>query len=450
MSDTAKMIDDAATQATPPPNPLAREGAYDFAAAAVDVDVEKKLRDSARNVNFPGFRPGRVPLKVLWQRYGEGYLVDLLVAKTAERFEEEVKKGRQEQAAANLDVDPELIAKDGVYHVKFYYEILPAVAPPNLDGREVRRGVLEVGDKEIDAMIVRLQHQYGHYHAVTRPAQQNDRLKVSYESVVDEKVVEDGKDYYWILGSPTLNPEVTQKLLGTVVGDAPEVKLIYPEDYPAEERRGQTMCLKITVQEITELHPCELSDEFFARCGVNEGGEEAFRAEVGTYLRREVSARLESGIKTQALGVLREATPPFPLPLGMVQAEAQVIYRQMTAEAKKSGAPLPTDVRHNIYLEAARRTTMGLIMAEWIKREKVTVTDEEIAAAIQNMSKSYEDPAQFLSQVRDNRHFTEQMRLSLFESKTAKWTLERVKVVDEPLTVEQFFGEDSLIGETHE
>ncbi|MGI9348109.1 MAG: hypothetical protein ACR2PV_08990, partial [Gammaproteobacteria bacterium] len=145
-----------------------------------------------------------------------------------------------------------------------------------------------------------------------------------------------------------------------------------------------------------------------------------------------------------------EATPPFPLPRGMVQTEAQVIYRQMTAEAKKSGAPLPTDVHHNIYLEAARRTTMGLIMAEWIKREKMTVSDQEIAAATENMAQSYGDPAQFLSQVRDNRHFTEQMRLSLFESKTAKWTLERVKVVDEPLTVEQFFGEDSLLGEQHE
>jgi trigger factor len=325
--------------------------------------------------------------------------------------------------------------------VDCHYEAFPTIEAPTLDGRELRQGVLEIGEPEINQMIERLRRDAGHYHVVERAAQKNDQLQVNLQVWHDDELVGENAKRQWILGSPMLHGEITTTLSGIVKGETRDIRIKHDDNHPNEKMRGIEERLTVTVEEISELHMPEQNEEFFSRFGVTEGGEEAFRQLVDTRLHSEVKQRLNDYGREQTMNLLIQATPKFALPQSLVRAEMSNMYQQLQQNVKKQNLPIPPDALQNIYMQATRRVTLGLIMAEWQRRENQQVTEEEVNAILEEMADTYEDSQTFKTHAQQNARFMEGLRLSALEKKAVQWIQDRVTVVEEPLTLGQLLGD---------
>lgn len=431
-----KTMSEAPTPAVADNNSLARHKIYTFATGDIDPLVSERLGRMSKTARINGFRPGHVPLRVMRQRWGGQCLSEILTEKANVRFAEEAAQQTGERPATAPQLAP-ITAGEGDYQVECRYEILPDIGAPDFSKQELRRPVLQVGEAEIDEMINRLRRDAGHYHEVARAARADDSVRVDFRALRGDEVAEEGKDRRWILDSPMLSREVSDGLLGAAAGDTREINIKHAEDHPDESSRGSEVQLQVKVHAVAELHQPELNEEFFARFGVAEGGEAAFRKMVGERLRNEVSERLRQSMHAQAMRALVVATPKFDLPRSLLQMEATSMYRQLRRDAQQRGLPEVSAQAAQVYAEAAQRVTLGLIIAQWQRREKVEVKAEEITARLDFHAENYQDPQAFKTQARKNERTMHALRLEVIEHKAAEWVLSKVTVADEPLTLSQ-------------
>ncbi|MGU9952167.1 MAG: trigger factor [Gammaproteobacteria bacterium WSBS_2016_MAG_OTU1] len=421
----------------PPKNPLAREVIYIFAAAEVDAAVDKQLMQIGKTARINGFRPGHVPMRVMRQRWGGQCRNDVLAEKSGERFNAEAPK-MTERPAVQPQFAPAVSDKDDEYRVMCRYEVMPEIAAPDLESQEILRPLLEVGEQQVDEMIEKLRRDSGHYHEVSRAAREEDSLQVDFEAFQGDELAESGKDRRWILDSPMLNGELAKQLIGAASGDSRTVTIKHPDTHPEESMRGVEVRMEIKINTVAELHLPELNDEFFARFGIAEGGESAFRVKVSEQLKTEVTRRLQQSMHTQSMNALIAATPKFDLPYSLVQSEAVTMYQRLQEEARQNGMPeVSADVAPHIYSEASRRVALGLIIAKWQERENPQISEAEIHARLDELAADRDDGPAFKEKMQKNDQAMRALQLAAIEERVVKWVCERAKITDNPLTLSQ-------------
>ena len=447
----------AASPASPPPNPLARIKTYAFAAAEVQAEVDAKLIQIGKGARVKGFRPGHVPLRTARQRWGGQCLRETLAEKAHERFAEEAAAMEEQPATAPRYAPAAVAEGGGLYQVECHYEAMPAIAEPDFSAQEIRRPTLEVGEKEVDEMIQKLRRDSGRYLETDREARSDDRLLVDFEAYRGDELLESGKDRQWILDSPLLHGEVSKQLQGARAGDVRTAMIKQPDDHPEESLRGAEVRTEIKVKSVSELQLPPLNQEFFAQFNLGGGADSdsnsdsdskteqeglaAFREEVRGRLQSEVERRLRRSMHLQAMGALLKATPPFDLPREMVQMEAAGMYQKLQEEAKAHGLPgVSAEAVPRVYSEAARRVALGLIIGRWREREKPEIADAEMDAQLDSIAADYEDAAAFKARMKQDERAMGALRLSLLEEKAAKWAQSQTKIVDEPLTLTQLLS----------
>lgn len=419
-------------------NPLARSVVFDFSSAEIDRLVDQKLAHIGKTAKINGFRPGKIPLGIVRQRWGNGCRNEVLAEKANARFWEEAPN-MAEKPAARPYLLPAASGADN-YRVECHYEVLPEVAAPDFSEQKITRPVLEVGDAEIDEMITRLRKDAGEYQETARAARAEDCLLVDFGAYHGEELAEEGKDRKWILDSPMLNGEISRQLAGAAAGETRTIKFTHPDTHPEESLRGVEVRLEVAVKTVSELVLPELNEEFFARFGAADGN--AFREKVGAQLKSEVERRLRQSMHAAAMNALLAATPQFPLPRTLVQAEAEAMHRQMAEEAARRGLPQTAAQRTpQIYAEAARRVALGLIIARWREAEKPEITDEEINQRLDEISSSYENPQAFAARARADERAMQALRLELMERRAAEWVCKTAQTAEEKTTLAQLLGE---------
>ena len=418
-------------------NPLARNITYAFPAAEIDRLVNERLARIGKTARINGFRPGRVPLSIIRQRWGGGCLNEILAEKAGARFVEE-SPNMPEKPAARPYLAPSPLPSTEGYRVECRYEVLPEIAAPDFSGHTVARPVLEVGEAEIDEMITRLQKDAGQYRETARAARAEDRVLVDFQAFHGEELAEEGKDRAWTLDSPMLNGEISRRLAGVSAGESRTITFKHPESHPEESLRGTEVRLEVSVKTVSELELPKLDGEFFARFGVSEGGESAFRKKVGGRLKSEVSRRLQESMHARAMNALIAATPEFPLPRALVQMEAEAMYRRISADAGRRG--LPAAARAPLYAEAARRVALGLIIGRWRETEKPEITDDEINARLAEIAAGYENPEAFAARARGDENTMHALRLELLERRAAEWVCQSAKAGEEKITLSRLLN----------
>lgn len=416
-------------------------------ATEVDKQVDADLQKRGRTANLKGFRPGKVPLKVLRGYFGGEARKRVLIDMAGQRFQGEMENAQERLAASPNIVPTATVAVDGEYHVSCHYEVLPDIEKADFSGRKLKVPNFQVGDAEVEEMIEILRERRGNYIDSKQAAAEGDLLTIDYKAYLegenDGEPIDAKEGRRFKLETPSLAPDMDAALRGVVVGDRREVKTTHPDDHPDERFRGKTLRTEVAVVAVQTLEKAALNDAFYSDMGVADGGLDAFKQMVKEHLSRESEVRLRNLLHQRAMSVLIDATPVFAAPQSLLYNETVGLWRQAQQQQKQMGME---SVAHSIqpemfFAEAQRRVVLGLIMAEWQRREQPQVGEAEVEARVADVAAAYEEPEQKKAQIRADARQMESVRLSVLEDKVVEWVRSHAENEEETLTLRQLLSD---------
>ena len=409
----------------------------------VDRQVDDRLKKLARNVKMAGFRPGKVPMKMVVQQYGPQVRSEVLGDAVQKAFTEAVKEAKLKVAGY-----PKIEKKDGAadapaFEFSATFEIYPEVKLGDVSGTTIERPQLVVDDAAVERTLEILCKQRVSYVAADRASQVGDRLTLDFEGRIDGEVFQGGKaaGFAFLLGEKRMLPEFEANALGLKAGESKTFEVKFPEDYHGKDVAGKTATFSIEVKKVEAPKLPELDADFARQLGVADGDLAKMRAEVRTNVEREVKKRVEARLKAQALQALLDAVP-MELPKSLVQMEHQRLVEQAVAELQAKGMKieqLPFDPQA-FEASAKRRVALGLIIGELARSEKLQPKPAEVRALIEAESQSYEHPAEVVKWFYMQPQRLSEMESLALESNVVSWVLSKAKVEDKVVPFDELMG----------
>jgi trigger factor len=419
---------------------LERRVSVTLPAADIERQVESKLKQLARNVRMPGFRPGKVPMKIVAQTYGPQVRSEVLSESVQKAFSDAVK----ELKVAGY---PRFEKKDGsaadALEFTATFEVYPEVKVGDLSSAKVERPQVTVDDAAVDKTIEILRKQRTRFVPVTRGAQDGDRLTVDFEGKIDGQVFQGGSatDFVFGLDDGRMLPEFNAAARGLAAGEAKTFALKFPDDYHGKDVAGKTASFEIKVKKVEEPQLPPLDAEFARALGVADGDLDKMRGEIRTNVERETSKRVEARVKAQALQTLLEATP-IELPKSLIQMEVQSLLERAAADLQARGlkpGQIPLDPAA-FEATAKRRVALGLIIGELARAESLQPKPAEVRAVVEQEAQTYESPAEVVKWFYMQPQRLSEMEGVALEANVVKWVLSKAKVEDKPMPFDDLMG----------
>ena len=407
-------------------------------AARVEQLFKDRLTQFSRTARLKGFRPGKVPLKVVEQQFGAQLREEVVSELVRSSFAEAVSQEKLEPVGGpRIETLTAPTGEELRYAAVF--EVYPTVLLAGLDGLAVTRPEAEVTSADVDAMLDNLRRQRVTYRAVERPAGATDRVKIDFEGKIDGVAFDGGKadNAEVVLGAGRMLPDFEKGLDGVTVGSTTTFPVTFPVDYGQPALAGKTAEFTATVHEVAEEVLPEINDEFCLAFGVAEGGVEQLRREVEDNMRRELESTIKGRLKNQLFeGVL--AANPIEVPQSALESQIQRLQvdwlRRMgvTPEQIKEAPP-----REPFEATARRRVALGILIDEIAKAEKMTPDARKVEEHIETAAIGYPDPEDAARQIRDNAQLMSQVHSSVIEEQVAEWLLARATVTGAPATFKE-------------
>jgi len=411
-------------------------------ASEIDKEVSARLARLARTVRMPGFRQGKVPMKMVAATYGAQIQAEVLNDKIGAAFNDAVT-GNKLRVAGAPRLEPRTVADSKDLEFSATFEVFPEVRIGELAGTEVRRAVCAVGEAEIDRTIEIMRRQRATYESVSRPAADHDRVTVDFAGSVDGNRFDggSGSDFPFVLGQGRMLAEFEAAVRGMTVGEAKTFALTFPADYRATELAGKLASFEITLKRIEQPILPAVDAEFARSLGVADGDLAKMRSEIGANLEREVSGRLKARTKESAFAALLSVTR-FDLPRALVQEEARRLIEAAREDLVRRGinakeAPLPDEV---FAAQAERRVRMGLLFAELVRSQGLGAQQQQIRKAIEALAQSYERPAEVIQWYLSDRERVATIESAVTEDNIVDWVLARARAVDAPVAFDELMG----------
>src|SRR6185295_5346837 len=409
----------------------------------VDRQVDDRLKQLARNVKMAGFRPGKVPMKIVVQQYGPQVRSEVIGDAVQKAFTDVVKESNLRVAG-----QPRIEKKDGAadaaqFEFSATFEVYPEVTVGDVSARSIERPQVTVDEGAIDRTLEILRKQRVTYVPAPRAAQEGDRMTVDFEGRIGGEVFPGGKAtaFAFVLGEKRMLPEFEPHALGLKAGDATSFDITFPEDYHGKEVAGKSATFALQVRQIEEPKLPALDGEFAKKLGVADGDLAKMRVEVRANVEREVKKRIEGRVKEQVLQALLDAAP-IELPKSLVQMETQHLVQQAASELQAKGLKiekLPFDPQV-FEANARRRVALGLIINELKVKEKLNPKPAEVRALIEAEAQSYEHPAEVVKWFYMQPQRLSEMEGLALESNVVSWVLAKVKVEDKPMAFDELMG----------
>jgi trigger factor len=416
---------------------LERRVSMALAADEIERKVDARLKQLARSVRMPGFRPGKVPLKLIAQTYGPQVRSEVLSDAVQKAFTEAVKE-------ANLRVAgyPKIEnTKDLEFSATF--EVYPEVKVGDLGSATIERPQLEVDDAAVEKTLEILRKQRTRFEPVERPARDGDRITVDFKGTIDGQPFAggEGNDFSFALGEGRMLPEFEAAARGMTPGEDRTFELTFPADYHGKEVAGKAASFIMTLKKIDEPRLPELDAEFAKALGVADGDLGKMRSEIRANVEREVKKRIESRTKEQTLQALLAATP-LEVPKALIGMEATSMAERAVADLKARGVnPEQVPINPQAFEEAARRrVALGLIINELKGSENLNPKPAEVRALVEQEAQSYESPAEVVKWFYMQPQRLSEMEALALETNVVKWVLTKAKVLDKPATFDELMG----------
>ncbi len=410
--------------------------------ADVERDVEARLKKMARTVKMSGFRPGKVPMKIVEQTYGSQVRSEAIGAAVEKAFGEKVRE-QNFRVAGYPRIEPKQSPAEGSLEFSATFEVYPEIVLGDVSDKSVERPSLSVGDDEVDRTIEILRKQRTTYDVVERAAAGGDRVTIDFVGTQDGEPFQGGtaENFPVVLGAGALLSDFEKNIEGLSVGGSGDFDLTFPEDYQAKDLAGKTVQFKVTVGKVEAPRLPDVDGEFAKSLGVADGDVAKMREEVRANLEREVRRRVQAAVKEQAMNLLLDVNP-IEVPKALVETESH----QMAENARQDMAQRGMNVKEMpiqpswFSEQAVRRVKLGLVLAEVVKKNELHAKPEQIRALVDDYAQSFEDPTEVVKWYYSQPERLAQAEAIVIEDNVVEWVLKSVQVTDKPVAFDEFMG----------
>jgi len=420
---------------------LERKLTIEVPAENVTEKVEKRLKEIARQVRIDGFRPGKVPMKVVKQRFGMQARQEVYGDVIQSTFYEAAVQEKLNPAG-----EPAIEIKDdngeGTFTYVATFEVVPVVEVADLTDAEVEKVVAEVTEADVDAMFDKLKEQRTTWNEVDRAAQDGDKLDINFKGIMDGEAFEGGsaENTPLVLGSGSMIEGFEAGLLGASKGDERSLDLKFPDEYHAENLAGKQVTFEVTVNSVSEPVLPEMDEEFVKSLGVESGNVDDLRAEVKSNMEREVEQKIQGLTKDSVMDVLVEKHD-FDVPAAMVNQEAARMKEQAVQDMQARGQAATIDFPDSIFADqAARRVKLGMIVGEVIATQELKADDDKIRETIERFASSYESPEEVVEYYMNNPQQKQSLENLVLEDEVVDWVLGQVKVSEKAQSFDELMN----------
>ena len=402
---------------------------------AIKSEVDTRLKRLARTVKMDGFRPGKVPMNVVAQRYGYSVHYEVMNDKVGEAFAQAANEAKLRVAG-----QPRITEKEGSPEGELafdaVFEVYPEVKIGDLSGAEVERVSTEVTDAAIDKTldILRKQRRTFQQRAAADGAAEGDRVTIDFEGKIDGVPFEGGKAeaFQFIIGEGQMLEQFDQAVRGMKAGESKTFPLQFPADYHGKDVAGKEADFLVTLKKVEAQHLPEVNEALAKSLGIKDGTVEALRADIKKNLEREVKFRVLARNKSSVMEALLKAAE-LDVPKALVAGEVERMTEGARADLKKRGikdaekAPIPAEIFEP---QAERRVRLGLVVGELVRANNLQAKPEQLQAHIDEMAQSYERPAEVVRWYLSDRSRMAEVEAVVIENNVAEFVLAKAKVTD--------------------
>ncbi len=399
----------------------------------ISTEVSNRLKSISRTTKVDGFRPGKVPMKLVEKRFGERVRQEVLGEVIRTSFYEAVT-GEKLRPAGDPHIEPIEKEEGEGFAYNATFEVYPEVTPAPVDQLTIEKPVCEIVDEDVDKMIENLRTQRRSWSEVERAAQMGDQVTLDFAGKIDDEIFEGGeaKNYPVELGKSTLIEGFEDGLIGATAGSELILDLEFPEQYHSEELAAKPVKFEIKVQKVEEPVLPELDEAFFKEFGVEDAGLEAFRAEVLKNMTRERDNALKNAEKQSVMDALFAANE-IEIPRALIAGESARMLEEMKQNMSMQGVDTSqfNDIDPSMFAsQATRRVSLGLIIGEIIMKNGIKVEQDKVRAAIQTVAETYDNPESVVKWYYEDRQRLQNVESSILEEEVVSWVMQQASVVD--------------------
>ncbi|MEK7791940.1 MAG: trigger factor [Pseudomonadota bacterium] len=408
----------------------------------IQAETGNRLKKLAKTTKIHGFRPGKVPLNIITQKFGIQVQQDVLSDAINDEFNEAIKKSGL-PVAGYPHFEIKQSGDDSYQAFSATFEVYPEISLGDLGQHKIERPIVQIADSDIDKTLDIIRKQRISYQTADRPANHGDRVKIDYHGVIDGKDFSGGKaeNVYLTLGDGKFLKDFETALIGMKVGEDKSFDVVFPEDYHGKDIAGKTVTFTVKLHEIEIPVLPEINAEFAMLLGIPDGDIQKMREGIRLDLEREISKRVRAKLKEQVMQSLLDTTP-IEAPSVLVSREVERLMQNARSDLEARGMkakeiPLSPDLFKE---KAEYRIKLGLILAELIKVHHLKALPEHIRSVIEEAALSYENPEQVIKWHYASPERLQEAESLALEENVVRWALEKVKIADKAVTFDELMG----------
>jgi len=415
---------------------LSRKMTVSLPEEMLQEKMDARFKSLAREVKVDGFRPGKVPVRVVKKMYGDRVKGEI----TGDLIQTTYFQALQEQElnpAGQPHIHPNEEAKGFEYIAEF--EVYPEISLDVLPGIEIKRPVATVEQADQDVMVAKLREQKKSWKTVERASEKGDRVTIHFSGVCEGENFTDGKveDYPVEIGSEKMIPGFEDELIGLEAVANKTFEVVFPEGYGNEKLAGKPTEFEVELTKVEASELPEIDEEFIKAYGIEDGTMESFNSDVKSNMERELAQGLKGKLKNAVMDALYEKVE-VTLPNALIDEEIKNVMKPYQANAKKQGMniedlDLPKDMFEG---QAKRRVALGLILGEIMRHNEIKVDDARIRSTIEEMANSYERPEDVIDWYFGDESRLNEVKQMVLEDQAVEWIVDQAQVSDETVSFE--------------
>jgi len=411
---------------------LERRMTVQVPAENIDSQVSGRLDELRRQVRLKGFRPGRVPMNIIRQRYGDQVREEVLQQVMQSSLQEAI--GEQELRVAGVSsLQPAPQSDSGDFEFTAELEVFPEIPELDVGDMQIERPVAEITDADVDDMIETLREQRRTFSEVERAAEDGDRVRLGYVAELDgERVPEQGEhEIAPVLGELAAFQSLEDAVRGMSAGEEKEVELTFPANYRHEGLAGKTAQVKLTVKAVDAGELPEVDEAFAEAFGV-EGGVDELRDGVRKNLERELRQAVNNRLRKSVTDGLGERFVDMPVPASSVDQEIRQLQSQLQQQSGQQPPPA-----ENLRGSAEQRVRLGMLLGELARQNDISIDPARVQARIEEIAETYDQPSEVIELYRSEPRLMDQVENMVLEDQVIDWVLDNAKVENKELSFKE-------------
>jgi trigger factor len=411
--------------------------------AQIEAEVASRLKRIARSAKIHGFRPGKVPMKMVAAQYGGQVRQEVISEAGSQRISDTLREQKIKIAGLpRIEAAEEAVSNEQLEFTATF-EVYPEVVVGSIASAKIERPTVQVTESDVDSTIDILRKQRATFVAVERAAQSGDQVDIDYSGTVDGEPFagNEAKGYVVTLGEGRTLADFDRPIEGMQVGESKSFDVTFPADYHGKEVAGKTAKFTVKVNQVLAPQLPEIGPELAEALGVADGDVAKMRAEVRSNIEREIEKRVDNKVKEQVMQALIAATP-ISVPRALIDAELERLIERARYDLQGRGVavndmPLPADL---FEAQAQRRVTLGLILAEVVKANDLRAQPEQVRKQVEAYAESYEKPEQVVAWYYENPTQLAEVESLVLEQNVVSWALKQAQVEDKATPFDELMG----------